>query len=59
MIDYREYTNKVGDYMERRIDRIYRFVSENANVTTKDVADSLDIQRTNASKDLNLLVKAN
>ena len=43
--------------MERRIDRIYRFVSENANVTTKDVADSLDIQRTNASKDLNLLVK--
>lgn len=57
MIDYREYTNKVGDYMERRIDRIYRFVSENANVTTKDVADSLDIQRTNASKDLNLLVK--
>lgn len=43
--------------MERRIDRIYRFVLENANVTTKDVADSLDIQRTNASKDLNLLVK--
>ena len=26
--------------MERRIDRIYRFVSENANVTTKDGADS-------------------
>ncbi|MDT2613197.1 sigma-54-dependent transcriptional regulator [Enterococcus dongliensis] len=43
--------------MERRIDRIYRFVLGNANVTTKDVADSLDIQRTNASKDLNLLVK--
>lgn len=43
--------------MERRIDRIYRFVLENANVTTNDVAASLDIQRTNASKDLNLLVK--
>ena len=57
MIDNIEYTNKEGDWMERRIDRIYRFVSENANVTTKDVADSLDIQRTNASKDLNLLVK--
>lgn len=57
MIDNMEYTNKEGDWMERRIDRIYRFVSENPNVTTKDVADSLDIQRTNASKDLNLLVK--
>ena len=43
--------------MERRIDRIYNFVLENANVTTNDVAESLDIQRTNASKDLNLLVK--
>lgn len=43
--------------MERRIERIYQFVSEHANVTTKEVADALGIQRTNASKDLNLLVK--
>ncbi|GCF92839.1 transcription antiterminator BglG [Enterococcus florum] len=43
--------------MERRIDRIYQFVSEHANVTTNEVAKALDIQRTNASKDLNLLVK--
>lgn len=43
--------------MERRIDRIYQYVCEHANVTTNEVADALQIQRTNASKDLNLLVK--
>ncbi|MGX7183069.1 sigma-54-dependent transcriptional regulator [Enterococcus pallens] len=43
--------------MERRIDRIYQYVCDHANVTTNEVADALQIQRTNASKDLNLLVK--
>ncbi|EOH97966.1 hypothetical protein I588_01461 [Enterococcus pallens ATCC BAA-351] len=48
---------KVGGKMERRIDRIYQYVCDHANVTTNEVADALQIQRTNASKDLNLLVK--
>ncbi|MDR1567100.1 MAG: sigma 54-interacting transcriptional regulator [Streptococcaceae bacterium] len=43
--------------MGRRVDRIYQFVCEHANVTTAVVAESLQIQRTNASKDLNSLVK--
>lgn len=43
--------------MERRINRIYQFVFQEGNVTTKEVADTLNIQRTNASKDLNALVK--
>ncbi len=43
--------------MERRIDRIYQYVCDHAHVTTKEVADALLLQRTNASKDLNLLVK--
>ncbi|OJG80358.1 hypothetical protein RV10_GL004570 [Enterococcus pallens] len=47
----------MGGKMERRIDRIYQYVCDHANVTTNEVADALQIQRTNASKDLNLLVK--
>lgn len=43
--------------MERRIDRIYQYVCDHANVTTNDVSEALQIQRTNASKDLNLLIK--
>lgn len=42
--------------MERRIDRIYDFVKGHNNVTTQDVAVSLNLQRTNVSKDLNELV---
>lgn len=50
--------------MERRIDKIYDFVQKrhqenpkNSGVSTAEVADTLDIQRTNASKDLNRLVR--
>lgn len=46
--------------MTKRIDRIYDYICQMGHtngVTTKEVADSLDIQRTNASKDLNLLVR--
>ena len=53
----------------KRIDRVYEFVktetgslegselSESIGVTTKQVAEACDIQRTNASKDLNSLVR--
>lgn len=52
--------------METRIERILGYVekrtlsadvSENPGVTTVEVAEALDIQRTNASKDLNQLVR--
>ncbi|MGO3733137.1 MAG: sigma-54-dependent transcriptional regulator [Vagococcus sp.] len=53
----------------KRIDRIYDYVqretenlsedalTEESGVTTKDVSDALNIQRSNASKDLNALVR--
>ena len=53
----------------KRIDRIYQYVKEQtehlmpndvslgSGVTTGDVSNALDIQRTNASKDLNQLVR--
>ncbi|SFH51184.1 sigma 54-interacting transcriptional regulator [Pisciglobus halotolerans] len=55
--------------MTKRIDRIYAYVIEKTSrlteeavqwgegVTTREVAEELDIQRSNSSKDLNLLVK--
>lgn len=46
--------------MERRIDRVFEYVRKvggRQGLTTNEVAEALDIQRTNASKDLNLLVK--
>lgn len=55
--------------MTKRIERIYQYVVQqtgsfseldldaNRGVTTKEVAEVLDIQRTNASKDLNELVR--
>ncbi|MDT2756410.1 sigma 54-interacting transcriptional regulator [Enterococcus asini] len=48
----------------KRLERVYRFVLEQeiqeieVGVTTLDVASALDIQRSNASKDLNALVRA-
>ena len=53
----------------KRIEKIYLFVSKQskalsreevasgAGITTKEVAEAFGIQRTNASKDLNELVK--
>lgn len=48
----------------KRIERIYQYVveqtqssSQNLGITTKEVAETLAIQRTNASKDLNELVR--
>ena len=55
--------------MKKRIDRVYEVVKEHtghltsrdldstSGLTTQDVAELLDIQRSNASKDLNALVK--
>lgn len=50
--------------MGKRIERIYQFLLENTEnglnekgTTTSEVADQLMIQRSNASKDLNQLVK--
>lgn len=46
------------DIIERRIDRIYQFVKDHQHVSTAEVAEILNIQRSNASKDLNKLVKS-
>ena len=52
----------------KRIDKVYEYVKnqtqsltasdleKNSGVTTKEVAEACDIQRSNASKDLNSLV---
>jgi transcriptional regulatory protein LevR/transcriptional regulator with AAA-type ATPase domain len=57
-------TFKEAELLGKRIERIYRFLLENAEnglnkmgTTTSEVADQLTIQRSNASKDLNQLVK--
>lgn len=58
-----------GEIQMKRIERIYLYVKEQtenltpsdvslgSGVTTGDVSDALNIQRTNASKDLNQLVR--
>lgn len=51
--------------MGKRIERIYQYIVENTmsglgekkGLSTSEVADHLAIQRSNASKDLNKLVK--
>ncbi|MGX2944067.1 sigma 54-interacting transcriptional regulator [Enterococcus alishanensis] len=43
--------------MKRRIERIYQLVYQQSGITTVEIAETLNIQRSNASKDLNLLVK--
>lgn len=42
----------------QRIDRIFHYVKENDNVTTQNIAEALNLQRSNVSKDLNTLVKS-
>lgn len=48
--------------MTKRIERVYQFVATNdqfqTGLTTNDVAEGLVLQRTNVSKDLNKLVRA-
>ena len=48
--------------MTKRIERVYQFVAMNdqfqTGLTTNDVAEGLTLQRTNVSKDLNKLVRA-
>ena len=48
--------------MTKRIERVYQFVASNdqfqTGLTTNDVAEGLMLQRTNVSKDLNKLVRA-
>ncbi len=53
-----------GKLLGKRIERIYQYIVENTmsglgkeRLSTSEVADHLAIQRSNASKDLNKLVK--
>ena len=61
---FKDKTFKEAELLGKRIERIYQFLLENTEnglnekgTTTSEVADQLMIQRSNASKDLNQLVK--